>query len=208
MKNVKISIMWLSVITLGLVITGFTRCTPSEAKAQEITDKELINPQMVNMFVTHGHCSTPFAGRVNNLKIGRTKRYDQGNELENMDISFSVDPNTFNVCSGEDLTKKIKTPGLFVSEENQMIKFRTTDVFTMGMDWYQVNGKLSIKGVEKSVKLFVTGIRQPNSNKAKSLVIEGQMDLTDWGIDYDEIVNGRSDSFPTKWMHLNMQVDI
>ena len=40
------------------------------------------------------------------------------------------------------------------------------------------------------------------------LVLEGKMNLLDWGIDYDKIVNGKSDSVPTKWMYINMKIDM
>jgi len=162
--------------------------------------------QTINMFVTHGHCSTPFAGIVDNLKVIVPPREDLGNPLEDMKISFEVDPNSFNVCAGDDLTARIKTPGLFIGENNEKIIFRFTDVYTMGIDWYQVNGKISIKGVEKEVKLFVTGIRDPKEAMASSLVLEGQLNLFDWGIDYDKIVNGKSDTVPTKWLHFNMKI--
>ena len=78
----------------------------------------------------------------------------------------------------------------------------------MGVDWYQINGKLSIKGVEQDVKLFATGIRDPKASKASSIVLEGQFNLLDWGIDFDKIVNGKSDPLPTKWMYLNMRFGI
>lgn len=208
MKNLKYGIASLIGMLFILVVTGFTNCTtPSQNtdNSKEVDDKQTQN---INMFVTHGHCSTPFMGRVENFKIDLAKRNDQGNPLEDMRISFEVNPNTFNVCSGEELTAKIKTPGLFIGSDNENITFRTTEVYTMGLDWYQVNGKMGIKGVEKNVKLFVTGIRVPNENITKSLVIQGKMDLSDWGIDYDKIVNGKSDSVPTKWMYLNMQVEL
>ena len=78
----------------------------------------------------------------------------------------------------------------------------------MGLNWYQVNGKMAIKGVERNVKFFVTGIRKPNESMASALVLEGQIDLLDWGIDYDKIVSGKSDPHPTKWLHINMTIDI
>jgi polyisoprenoid-binding protein YceI len=159
------------------------------------------------MFVTHGHCSTPFAGVVDDFKIDYVAREDGGNPLEDMSISFQVNPNTFNVCKGDDLTARIKTPGLFISERNEDIVFKSTDIYTMGLDWYQINGKMSIKGVERDVKLFATGIREANESMATSLVLEGQVNLLDWGIDYDLIVNGKSDDVPTKWLHINMTVD-
>jgi hypothetical protein len=43
---------------------------------------------------------------------------------------------------------------------------------------------------------------------ASSLVLQGQMNLLDWGIDYDLIVNGESLSTPTKWMFINMTIDM
>ena len=125
-----------------------------------------------------------------------------------MNISFEIDPNSFNVCAGDDLTARIKSPGLFIGENDEKITFRSTEVYTMGIDWYQVNGKMSIKGVEKDVKLFVTGIRDPKEVMASLLVLEGQMNLFDWGIDYDKIVNGKSDTVPTKWMYINMKIEM
>ena len=164
--------------------------------------------QTVNLFVTHGHCSTPFGGIVDDLKVDVPMRVDKGNPLEDMAISFEIDPHTFHVCAGEELTAKIKTPGLFIGENNEKITFRSTNVYTMGIDWYQVNGKMSIKGIEKDVKFFVTGIRDPKQSMSSSLVLEGQMNLLDWGIDYDKIVNGKSDPIPTKWMYINMIIDL
>ena len=206
MKNVKGIVTLVAVIGMVGLISGFKNedkpCKKSDSRVA------VIEPQTINLFVTHGHCSTPFRGKVNNLNIEYAKQEDQGNPLENMRVSFDVNPNSFNVCSGPELTARIKTPGLFIGGYNENITFRSTQVYTMGLDWYQVNGKLSIKGVEKNVKLFATGIREPNETNSSYLVFEGQMDLTDWGIDYDKIVNGKSDSVPTKWMHLNMKVKV
>jgi hypothetical protein len=53
-----------------------------------------------------------------------------------MKISFKVDPNTFNVCLGEVLTKKIKTSSLFIGENEEKMSFRTTNVYTIRLEWY------------------------------------------------------------------------
>jgi hypothetical protein len=53
-----------------------------------------------------------------------------------MKISFEVDPNTFNFCLGEVLTKKIKTLALFIGENEQEMTFRTANVYTVRLDWY------------------------------------------------------------------------
>jgi polyisoprenoid-binding protein YceI len=208
MKNLKFIALSLLVLASILIASGFTKTTTSCQKMELAPTQEKKQNQTINLFVTHGHCSTPFAGIVDNLKVITTKREDQGNPLENMQISFEVDPNSFNVCRGEELTQRIKTPGLFIGKNDEKVTFRTTDVYTMGLDWYQLNGIVSIKGIENEVKFFATGIRDPKESNPSALVLEGQLNLVDWGIDYDLIVNGKSDSVPTKWMHLNMKIDL
>lgn len=208
MKKIKNIVLLLIILAIIIVASGYTKSTSGIQKNKSVHEIENKQNQTINMFVTHGHCSTPFAGVVNDLKVNVPVREDLGNPLENMEISFEVDPNTFVVCSGDDLTARIKTPGLFIGEHNEKIIFRSTNVYTMGLDWYQVNGKMSIKGIEKEVKLFVTGIRDPKDTMASSLVLQGQVNLFDWGIDYDKIVNGTSDTVSTKWMHLNMKIEM
>lgn len=208
MKRIKQSVVFIVVFLLIAIVSGYTKDSSNQEKKESLTIYESKQNQTINLFVTHGHCSTPFAGNVENLKVIVPKREDLGNPLEDMNISFEVDPNSFNVCSGKEYTEKIKTPGLFIGQENENITFQSTDVYTMGLDWYQVNGIMSIKGVERKVKLFVTGIRSPEEAMASTLVLQGQMDLYDWGIDYDLIVNGKSDSVPTKWMFINMKIQL
>ena len=205
MKKVVLSLVVLATI---VVASGFIIRLSSFQETEIVSVLENNQNQTINMFVTHGHCSTPFAGIVDNLEVITSIREDQGNPLEDMKISFKIDPNSFNVCASDDLTKRLKTPGLFIGENDEKITFKSTSVYTMGMDWYAVNGKLSIKGVEKDVKFFATGIRRPEDTMPSSLVIEGQLDLLDWGIDYDKIINGKSDPVPTKWMHINMKIEM
>jgi len=208
MKTIKIIVLSVASLVAITIASGFTQCKSSNENTKitcvkQSEQKEQV--QTVNMFVTHGHCSTPFAGIVDNFKVFAPEREDQGNPLENMEMSFEIDPNSFNACRGDDLTKRVKTPGLFIGENDEKMIFKSTNVFTMGVDWYQINGVLSIKGVKNEVKFFATGIRKPNDIKTSSMVLEGQLNLLDWGIDYDKIVNGKSDSVPTKWLHLNMK---
>jgi polyisoprenoid-binding protein YceI len=205
MKNILLSMITLaSIVFASGFITSLAPCQDTNVVSVQPNDEN----QTINMFVTHGHCSTPFSGIVENLKVIPSIREDLGNPLENMEISFEIDPNSFAVCAGDDLTKSIKTPGLFIGENHEKITFRSTEVYTMGIDWYQVNGFLSIKGIEKSVKLFVTGVRKPENTMPSSLVLQGQLDLFDWSIDFNKIVNGISDPVPTKWMYLNMKIEM
>ena len=202
MKKIKIISVFLVFIIASVLMISAT--CPAE---KEVTPVKSIK-QMVNLFVTHGHCSTPFAGEVENLILKQSISEGQGNPLENMSISFEIKPQTFRVCTANGLTEKIHLPGLFYENIEETIAFRSTDVYTMGLDWYQINGKLTIKGIEKDVKLFASGIRNPNVNVTSHLILESQFNLLDWGIDYDKIMNGKSDPVPTKWMHLNMKIDL
>ena len=208
MKKIKKIVLSLAILVIMIVVSSYTKSSSDIHNNEEVLVLDNTQNQTINLFVTHGHCSTPFAGIVDDLNVSVAKRNDLGNPLEEMKISFAIDPNSFNVCAGDDLTARIKTPGLFISENNEKITFRTTEVYTMGLDWYQVNGILSIKGVEKNVKLFATGIRDPKEAMTSILVLEGQMNLLDWGIDYDKIVTGKSDDVPTKWMYINMKIDL
>lgn len=207
MKKIKYIILPLVLLVIIIVACSSTN-TNSINQNDEVGVLEDKPKQSINMFVSHGHCSLPFTGKVDNLDIVLSTREDQGNPLEDMQISFEIDPNTFIVCKGDDLTDRIKTPGLFINDQNDKMIFKSTQVYTMGIDWYQVNGNLSIKGVNKPVKFFVSGIRDPKESKSTAIIIEGQLNLFDWDIDYDKIVDGKSDSVPNKWMHLNMKVNL
>lgn len=208
MKKIKNIVLSLVVLTIIIVASGYTNSTSIFKKNKAVHAIESKQNQTINLFVTHGHCSTPFAGIVDDLNVSVPTRDDFGNPLENMQISFEVDPNSFNVCAGDDLTARIKTPGLFIGENHEKIIFKSSVVYTMGLDWYQINGKMSIKGIERDVKLFATGIRDSKDSMTHSLVLQGQMNLFDWGIDYDKIVNGISDTVPTKWIYINMKIEL
>ena len=200
MKTFKIlTVSIISLVSLTLIYSFQSKTV------QPLTTE---SNQSINLFVSHGHCVLPFTGKITNLQLDLPQRNDQGNPMEGMNISFNINPNTFNVCSDDKLTNRVKTPGLFISKNQDDITFRSKDVYTMGLDWYQVNGILSIKGVEHKMKFLVTGIRKPEEQMANTLIFEGQVNLEDWDIDYDLIVNGKSNSSRTKWMHLNMQLEI
>lgn len=208
MKNIKKIILSTAVLLTIIVASGFTNGTSSWGVNGENPVIKTKQNQTVNLFVSHGHCSLPFGGIVDDLKIITSQRDDQGNPLENMKISFAIDPNSFNACVGEEYTAQVKTPGLFFSDQHQKITFQSTDVYTKGVDWYQINGIMSIKGVEREVTFFATGIRNSKEAMPSALVLEGQVNLFDWGIDYEKIVNNDSRDIITKWMHINMKIDM
>ncbi|WP_435263532.1 YceI family protein [Tenacibaculum sp. nBUS_03] len=198
----------LMIIALGAIVV-FSGYTNRESERKKNESSKVFEGNFMNLFVTHGHCSTPFSSTVNNLEILLFKRKNQGNPLENMKLSFALDPESFKVCSKEvDVNKTIKKPGVFINEKKEQITFTSTDVFTMGIDWYQVNGIMSIRGVEREVKLFVSGIRSTTEIYPSFLILEGRVNLFDWGIDYDKVVTGISSTTSTKWMHFNMKIRV
>ncbi len=201
------------VLLLTIVGVGFLSLNAFSIDKEIIDDEkgfhyEASSDQQINMFISHGHCSSPFSAKAKNLKIQAPYDEDLGNPLEGMKINFEIAPESFVSCYGNKMTKIMQTPGVFVGEHNESLLFKSKNVYTMGLDWYQVNGSLSIKGEERDVVLFATGIRAKDAVLPTSLVLEGKMDLSDWGIDYDLIVNGKSDDVPTKWFYINMRLDI
>lgn len=208
MKYLKIIGIPLAFIG-SLALVSLTINTSSEGTSnKEDSELEETTKQSINLFVTHGGCSLPFSGTVSNLVVKTEPRFDQGNPLETMQMNFEIDVNSFKACIGDEYTAEVQTPGLFIDDDNEKLIFRSTNVFTMGLDWYQINGKLSIKGMERDVKFFATGIRNPLKSMPTELILEGQLDLSDWGIDYEQIVHGKSLIHGTKWMHLNMKIDM
>jgi len=200
MKNLKTIILAISILVVFIIVNAFTFNTKHKVDRYE-------NNHMINMFVTHGHCNTPFTGQVSNLSLGLTSRTDLGNPLEDMKISFDIDPSTFITCTQINISQKIKDFGLFYNKKNEKILFKTTNTYTVGLNWYQINGIMTIKGIENKVIFFATGIREPNDTWPTSLVLEGQLNLFDWGIDFDKIVFGAR-KVGSKQMHFNMTIPI
>jgi len=194
-----------ALLTLSLVF-GFTGLSTS-CKPTKPINKNKHHPQHINLAVSHGHCSSKFSGLVENLNLELIPRTDLDNPLEDLKISFDIIPNTLNASNDSSLSEKLKSPGLFLKEEGDRITFETTNTYTMGIDWYQINGVLTIKGIKHNVIWFATGIRGENEISPTELVLQGQLNLLDWGINFDKFLFGTIDS-PTNWLHLNMVIDL
>ncbi|MCH2232136.1 MAG: YceI family protein [Crocinitomicaceae bacterium] len=211
MKKFKTVVLTLIGISTMAISCSFDETANKADISTEFIDERNPNAsknQRINMFITHGHCSTPFAGNVTNFYLEKMEPENQGNPLEHMKVSFTIDPTTFRECRRDIENSSILTQGLFINGKEEYIKFKSTDVYTMGVDWYQINGVMSIKGLEKKVKLFATGVRESNQSMATQLIFNGELDLFDWGIDYDKIVSGKSSDSPSRWLYLNMTVEL
>ena len=206
MKTLRTILLPVS-ITLALsTVCIFTLLSTSCIPTESVTEKNA-SAQLINLAVSHGHCTSKFSGQVDNLNLELFPRTDLGNPLENMKLSFDIDPNTLNACNDSSLSEKLKSPGFFINNKEDRISFKTTQVNTIGIDWYQINGKLSIKGIEQNVIFYATGIRGENETAPTELVIQGQVYLLDYGIDFDIFLFGTAES-PTSWLHLNMVIDL
>lgn len=206
MKTIKSFLLPTTIAVILSIACTFTLLSTSCKPSESVTEKKS-SSQLVNLAVSHGHCSSKFSAQVENFNLELFPRIDVGNPLEDMKISFDINPNTFNACNDSSLTKKLKSPDFFMNKEEDKIKFETTSTYTMGIDWYQINGKLSIKGIEHNVTFYATGIRGENEIWPTELVIQGQVYLLDWGIDFDLFLFGTAQS-PTSWLHLNMVIDL
>lgn len=201
MKTLKL----LTIIVIGTI--GSTILYSFNQKETKTTAPKL-RANQINLFVTHGHCSSPFAGQVSNFLIDIPKGVIDHNPIEDLKVSFDLDASTFTACYTEEITKSVQTPGLFTSSNNEPISFKSTDIYTMGLDWYVLKGVMNIKGVEHEMKFMVSGIRDSKNLYSDYLIFEGKINLEDWGINYDRMVTGKDHENPTKWMHINFKVSI
>lgn len=207
MKTIKTIFSPFALTVVFCLASVFTFLSTScKQEEQPIVEKKA-STQKINMFVTHGHCSVPFTGDVDNLNFEFLPRTDFGNPLEGMKLSFDINPRTLTTCSDSSMSEKLRQPGLFYTWEDENMSFKTTSIHTMGLDWYQINGTFRLNGVERNVKFFATGIRNPNDTWPTQLVLEGQLNLMDWGINFDQFISGETIN-PSKWFHLNMKLDL
>lgn len=208
MKKVKIIALPTLVLAVFAGVTAFTK-SKETTSAKEPNKVLLIkNNQPINLFVSHGHCNTPYGGVVDNLLITAPKPTDNGNPLENMQVSFEIRSKSFKQCVSDKSSQNHQSAAVFLGEGNNQITFKSTSVKTIGLDWYEINGKMSIKGVSKDVTLNASGVRKGVSLMPSALVIESGVNLLDWGIDYDKIVKGKSSDRTYQWMQFNMTINM
>ena len=82
MKKIKNIVLSLVVLVMMIVVSGYAKSTTVFQKNKAVLVLENKQNQTVNLFVTHGHCSTPFGGIVDDLIVSVPTRDDLGNPLE------------------------------------------------------------------------------------------------------------------------------
>jgi polyisoprenoid-binding protein YceI len=135
----------------------------------------------VSFAISHGHCNLGFTGVLANSSVNY-----ENNDLSKLKVNFAV--NTKTLCVGGDdinqeLTASIQSAEMFDGSGSQLISFKTEDVFVLGENWYQLRGKMTIKGIEKTVRLRATP--HLNGSSLVNLVIDGTIDLNEFEIESD-----------------------
>ena len=69
MKNLKNILLSAFALIVLIVTSSFSNGNAVCQDNNSVQVNENNPTQIINMFVTHGHCSTPFAGNVNDLKV-------------------------------------------------------------------------------------------------------------------------------------------
>ena len=156
--------------------------------------------QHVNLAISHGHCNLNFYGKTGDLNL-----YFNEDDQEDFKVSFSVNTTSLNVYGdNDDLTLGLRTEKMFDASGNNTIEFRTEDIFVLGEDWFQMRGKMIIKGVEKSVRLMATPA--PKSVEGHTWILEEKVNLDDFGIHSDLPEHAPNSEMGEHMMFLNMKV--
>lgn len=170
-----------------LLIAISTLTVTTAIQTSSFVKSEKDDRQVINLLISNNEKHYPFSGKIESLSVDLgEKRKDGGNPMENFKMSFELDPNNFIACADDELTLKARKLGEIEGESNNTFKFTSTKISTIGIDWYQLEGLFSIQGVEKKVVFSITGLRNPSESESKKLVVEGKVNLSDWGVDFED----------------------
>lgn len=152
-----------------------------------------------NFSVSHGHCQTPFDASFSNVKI-----LYQPN-MKGLQIDFDVNAQSI-VAVGNpksEFTESMKGKDRFDAKHYPVMRFLSDGVYNLGKDWFQLNGKLTIK--DKTVQTFfhVRPVydQMGNNRVLRKFVLDGEVQLKDFGIS-GSMVDG--DDVPGRTMYMNL----
>ncbi|MFT7590601.1 MAG: polyisoprenoid-binding protein YceI [bacterium] len=141
-----------------------------------------------------------FYGKTRDLNL-----YFNEDNQEDFKVRFSVKTTSLNVYGdNDDLTLGLRTKKMFDASGHNTIAFRTEDIFVLGEDWFQVRGKMKIKGIEKTVRLQASPVT--SSGNGHTWILEGKINLDDFGIHSDLPEHAPDSEMGGHMMFLNMKV--
>jgi len=87
----------------------------------------------------------------------------------------------------------LKSPDFFLAKKNPTLTFVSTRFKKKG-DGFEVFGKLTMRGVTKSIMLEMEKpsreVKDPGGNPHRAIVLEGKINRKDWGLAWSKTVEG------------------
>ena len=213
----------IAIVAVTVISSGFiaynndgteapTKCGEPVAKVRPVN-------QVINFAISHGHCVLPFQGKMDQLEVKFPQKpleivngsifpqIMEADVMKNLALSFTVNANSLNAEVGVTYTERVQSEAIFNGVNNEKISFTSREVYYLGENWYTVHGLLSIKGVSKEVYLRATPVYLKGTNIINNIIIEGDINLFDFGIDYDNNP-GHASSKTNKTMYLNFNYQL
>ena len=215
MKFNKIVLIVTSIVVVGFVTMSFifnqeesiTTVDETEVVIQSSHSGCQSPAQKVKFALSHGHCNLTFTGYLTSLKAEYMSNlnFANGKSTENgwssMKVNFKINTRTFN-CGDEDgkLTEGLLEKDMFNGDGNNYISFETVDVFMLSENWFQLRGNLKIKDQVQPIRFNANPIFK--DGKLTSLVIDGNIDLYQYGIQSDN-----TEEEASRWLMMNLVID-
>ncbi len=177
------------------VISGiFIACFPGSEKQVNL------DTSSAQLALSHGHCNLPIKGIIRAARV-----QSQQEDLSDITVDFEIDMTSLIANIKEDgaYTRHIRSEKAFNTDEFPLMTFQCTDNFRLGDNWYQLRGNLTICGHSQSVLLRMTPVAQGENIR---LVIEGKVNLFDFGIAYEEM-DGNQVHAKEKIMFINLELE-
>jgi len=129
--------------------------------------------------------------------------------LEGLGIDFEVDNRTI-VAGGipsEKLTSQMKNAANFDIRNHPTMGFISEDTYYLGKEWYQLNGKLTIKGVSRPASFHARPIYGQEGGKRvlRNFVLDGEIDLRDYEITGSMVEDA---DVKARIMYMNLVVEV
>ncbi len=123
---------------------------------------------------------------------GRFDHYEatvttEDESFENAQLTFSAEVSSINT-NNTDRDNHLKSADFFDAENNPSLTFKSTGFTKIDEDHYELDGNLTIKGIEKAVKFPVefSGIMtDPWGNTKVGLNVLGKINRKDWGLNWN-----------------------
>lgn len=118
----------------------------------------------------------------------------EGDSFEGASVEFSADVNSINT-GNEQRDGHLKSPDFFDADNHPAITFKSNGFTKKGDDEYEMTGDLTIRGVNKPVKLaveFAGIVQDPYGNTKAGFSINGKINRKDFGLAWSAVTEAGS----------------